>query len=185
MSITHEEIIKNAKIYFQTGEKYGFITDELIKFLGEDFIKAPLFPSQSQCNAFEGGLIDHILRVTKYAIELNDLIEPQENKTPKESIVKICFLYQIGRAHLYKRTSNEYGILYEYNPMVTMSVCERSAYYALSNRVLLDEKEYAAIISFDKPDTDQLKWYNTTMGYILKMANTLAIKEEEKKYGIK
>jgi hypothetical protein len=182
MSLTKDEIIKNARIYFKTAEKYGFMTDSLIKFLGENFIKAPLFPSQSQCNAFEVGLIDHILRVTKYAIALNDLIEPQENKSPKESIVKICFLYQIGRAHLYKRTSNERGILYEYNPMITMNICERSLFYALNNGVSLDEKEYASIISFDNPATEQMKWYNTIMGDILKMANTLAIKEEEKIY---
>ena len=53
-------------------------------------------------NAFPGGLIDHILKTTKYAIGINKLL-PQSYEVDAQSIVKVCFLHQIGKTFLYKK----------------------------------------------------------------------------------
>lgn len=184
--IKQEQIVKNTKKYFQTAQEHGFMTEELMNFLGESFIKAPASTMADLHNAFEGGLIDHLLRVTKYAVSINESLLSESLKLPKKDIIKVCFLHQIGKAHLYTPCTSEWhiknqGKLYEFNDNLTsMRVGERSAHYALTKGVTLTEEEYQAIINFDKDDTDkQAKYHNSLLGDLLKMANQLAIIEEK------
>ena len=44
---------------------YGILTDELVKYLGEDLFTAPASTMKSLHNAFPGGLVEHILKTTK------------------------------------------------------------------------------------------------------------------------
>ena len=185
--LTKEKVLKNTEKYFTTGEKYGFINDELMEVLGQDFIKAPASTSTEYHNAFEGGLIAHLLLVTKYAVSLNGVLPTQ---IPMDSLIKVCLLSQIGKAKLYvekkSKWHNDRGIMYEYdNELTSMSVGERSVFYALNNGVTLNEDEYQAIMNHDKDDTDkQAKWFSSTLGIILKQAIELAIMEEKYK-GVK
>jgi hypothetical protein len=184
--IKQEQIVKNTKKYFQTAQEQGFMTEELMNFLGESFIKAPASTMADLHNAFEGGLIDHLLRVTKYAVSLNESILPETLKIAKKDIIKVCFLHQIGKAHLYVPCTSEWhiknqGKMYEFNNELTsMRVGERSAYYAMSHGVSLTDEEYQSIINFDKDDSDlQSKYHTSILGNLLKMANELAIMEEK------
>lgn len=189
MSLKSEQVLKNTKKYFQTANDQGFMTDELMTFLGENFIKAPASTMKDLHNSFEGGLIDHLLRVTKYAVSINENVLSENLRLPKKDIIKVCFLHQIGKAHLYVPCTSEWhrtnqGKMYEFNDeLVSMRVGERSAYYALSNGVSLTEEEYQAIVNFDKDSTDkQAKYHTSIIGDILKMANELAIIEEKNLY---
>lgn len=183
--MTQEQIVKNTKKYFDTATKLGFMNDELMKFLGEAFIKAPASSMLDFHNAFEGGLIEHLLKVTKYAIGVNDSL-PEEEKVNKDSLIKVCFLHQIGKANLYKPCTSEWhrknqGKMYEFNEDITsMRVGERSVYYALSNGIKLTEEEYSAIIFFDKTDDKMSEYHNSMLGDLLKMGSVLAIKNEKK-----
>lgn len=62
-----------------------------------------------------------------------------------------------------------------------MRVSDRSAIYALSNGVKLNEEEYQAIIMFDREDDKMAEYHNSNMGDLLKMANLFAIKAEKTK----
>lgn len=185
MSLTKEKITKNYVKFCTTGEKYGFLTDELKEFLGVDIIEAPASTMTSLHNAFEGGLIAHILTVTKYAVSLNDII-PEGSKVPMDSLIKVCCLHQIGKTKLYLPETSQWhrenqGKMYKFNEgLISMRVGERSALYALTNGVKLTEEEYQAIVNFDKEDDDKMaKWHSTMLATILKQANELAIKEEK------
>ena len=61
-----DKILKNREKFDKTNGVYNIFTEELLKFLGEDFFTAPASNMKSMYNAFPGGLIDHILKVTKY-----------------------------------------------------------------------------------------------------------------------
>jgi hypothetical protein len=187
MSLKPEQIVKNTKKYFQTAQEHGFMNDDLMKNLGEEFIKAPASTMKDLHNAFEGGLIDHLLRVTKFAVSINDSVLPDNLKLDKKTIIKVCFLYQIGKANLYVPCTSEWhrtnqGKMYEFNnDLLSMRIGERSVYYVLGNNIPLTEEEYQAIINHDKDDSDKQSKYHTSMlGTILKMANELAIAEEKK-----
>jgi hypothetical protein len=188
MTLEQDKITKNVKKYFETATKLGFMTEELMKFLGEDFIKAPASSMLEYNNAFEGGLIDHLLTVTKYAVMFNDAL-PEEERVDRNSLIKVCLLHQIGKAKLYTPCTSEWhrtnqGKMYEFNnDLTSMRVGERSAYYALSNGVKLTEEEYVAIVFFDKTDDKMSEYRNSTIGDLLKTASLFAIKNEKNKHG--
>ena len=179
-----EQIVKNTKKYFQTAQDYGVMTDELIAFLGEAFIKAPATTMKNQYSAFEGGLIDHLLNVTKYAVTFNNAL-PETDRVDQKSLIRVCLLHQIGKAHLYTPCLSEWhktnqGKMYEHNSeMIAMRVAERSLQYALSNGVKLTEEEFSAILMSDKTDDKMAEFHNTMLGDILKTASLFAIKNEK------
>ncbi len=188
MSLKQEQILKNTKKYFQTTVDLGVMTEELTSFLGEEFIKAPASTMKSLHNAFEGGLIDHLLNVTKYAIYFNNAL-PEEERVDQKSLVRVCLLHQIGKAHIYKPCQSEWhrtnqGKYYEFkDDKVSMRVGERSIYYLLSHGIKLTEEEFGAITMFDKTDDKMAEYHNSTLGDILKTASLFAIKSEKRKNG--
>jgi len=183
-TLTKDKVVKNAKAYFSRGEKYGFMNEELQNFLGTDFIAAPASTREDLHNCHEGGLIEHLLLVTKYAVGINELL-PEDQQVDINSLIKVCCLHQIGKAHLYKPHTSDWhrgkGILYEFNEdLVSMRVGERSAYYATNYGIELSEEEYQAIVNHDKTDDDkQAKWHSNMLGVILRQANELAIMHEK------
>lgn len=185
MSLDQEKIVANTKKFFETATNNGFMNNELMAFLGQDFIKAPASSMADYHNAFEGGLIDHSLRVASYAVKINNVL-PEDEKVNQVSLLKVCLLHAIGKAKLYTPCTSEWhrknqGKMYEFNNDITsMRVGERSAYYILSHGVSLTEDEFAAIVFFDKVDDKMSDYYNSMLGELLKMANTLAIKHEQK-----
>lgn len=178
-----EKITANAAKYFKTGETYSFMTDELMQFLGTDFIAAPASTMTSLHNAFEGGLIDHLLRTTAYAVKLNKLL-PEEMQVDQASIIRVGCLFQIGKAHAYTECTSDWhrknqGKMYEFADLISMRVGERSIMIATQNGVSLTDEEYQAIYNFDKEDDAQSKWHSEPLSVILKQANELAIMEEK------
>lgn len=180
-----DKILKNKQTFLDKNKLYGILNKELLDYLGEDLLTAPASTMTSLHNAFPGGLIDHVLKTTKYAIGINKLL-PESLSVDAQSIVKVCFLHQIGKTFLYKWCESEWhrtnqGKMYEFNEDITsMKIGERSVYYAMKYGVTLSEEEYQAIVNYDKPDDDkQSKWYGSTLSTILKQANELAIIEEK------
>lgn len=181
-----EKIIKNREKFDKTSKTNDIFSESLVNFLGEDLFTAPASNMESMYNSFPGGLIDHILKVTKYAIYLNDSL-PENIRVDKKSIIKVCFLHQIGKTFLYKFCESEWhrnnlGKMYDFNEdLISMKIGERSAYYALSNGVELSEEEYQSIINYDKSEEDkQSKWYGSTLSTLLRQANELSIIECKK-----
>ena len=179
-----EKILKNREKFEKTNKVHNILNEELLKFLGEDLYTAPASNMESMYNAYPGGLIDHILKVTKYTLFLNDSL-PENIRLTKESIIKVCFIHQIGKVKLFKFCESEWhrknqGKMYDFNnDLVSMRVSERSLYYAMSNGVKFTEEEYSAIMMFDKADDQMAQYHNSTLGELLKMSNIFAIKHEK------
>ena len=185
--LTKEKIKSNATKFFKTGEKYEFMTEELMNFLGADVIAAPATTKLDSYNAFEGGLIDHSLRTTSYAVKLNGLL-PEDMQCTMESVVKVACLFQIGKTFMFLPNTSQWhkdklGQMYEFaDDLVALRVGERSVKYAVDNGVRFTDDEYQAIINYDKTDEDKQAMFHTnTLGIILRQASDLAIMEEKKR----
>ena len=187
MELTKEKIVKNTKRYLEAAKKYGAMTEELEILLGEDLIKAPATNLKDLNNAFEGGLVDHILRVMKHAYKLNENNLSANLKISEESLFKVVLLHAIGKVKLFTPETDAWqrdkrGKFYNYNnDLISMRIGERSAYYALNCGIKLTEEEYAAITNHDKMYDSQTEWHNPVLGDILKLAIKLAIIEEKNK----
>jgi hypothetical protein len=186
--ISKDKIEKNKNKFQEVNETYGIFTRELEEFLGEEFYTCPASPSLDLYGAYPGGLLDHLLKVCKYTLLINDLI-PEKIRIEKNKIIKTVFLSQIGKVFLFVLNDSEWhrtnlGKMYKYQTegMAAMKVGERSAYYALKHGCKLDEDEYQAIINHDKDSDDKMaKWYSGILTQIMKQGFELALIEE--KYG--
>lgn len=186
--ISKEKIEKNKKKFQETNETYKIFTTELEGFLGDDFYHCPASPSLDLYGAYPGGLLDHLLKVCKYSLYINDVL-PEKIKIEKEKIIKTVFLSQIGKVFLFKPNESEWhrtnlGKMYVYKTegMAAMKSGERSAYYAMKYGCTLDEDQYQAIINIDKDSDDKMaKWHSSMLSQILKQGFELALIEE--KYG--
>jgi len=183
--ITEEKIKKNAQKFNNTGVKYGVVNDELMDLLGVGFITAPCTTTTNLYGAYDGGLIQHILNVTKYAIEINEML-PESKQVTKDSIIRVCLVHQIGKANMYAEQTSQWhkdnrGEMYTFNDeALSMSTAERSVFYTLKSGIALTEDEVFAIYNYN---SDFAHWSMNKQGEklasLLKTANMIAIMEEK------
>ena len=186
MALKAEQIKANIAKYISTAtdKDNGFMTPELQDLLGLDLMKAPASTALHLHNAFEGGLVDHILRVMKFAYKINLAMLPKQQVSMK-SLIKVVYLHQIGKVGLYVPQTNQWyidkrGETYKFNDDISsMRIGERSVYYTLKSGVKLTDDEYIAIINHDKVEDAMAEWHNSDVGEILKAARKLAIIEEK------
>lgn len=184
--ITAAKIESNKKKFIETCHKHNIFTKEMEEYLGDDFFIAPASPALDMYGCYPGGLVDHILKVCKYSIQLNDLL-PEKVRVNKDSIIKVVLLAQIGKSHLFKPNESEWhrntlGKMYEYrdSEMIVMTVGERSAYYAMKCGISLSEEEYQSIVNSDKEGRDRsVRWVSTTLSHLIKLGFEMAVLEEK------
>jgi hypothetical protein len=189
--ITKEMAEKNKKNFQSAIKAYNICRPELITKLDElGLFTCPASTMLKLHNSFEGGLVDHLLRVASFATKINDLLSDDLKQT-KESVARVSLLHSIGKVGLYTPCTSDWhrknqGKMYEFNENLTsMTVPERSIYYIMSNNNgdMLTDIELQAILNYAKPGSDDMaEWHTEPLGEILKMAIKLAIMEEKKKY---
>jgi hypothetical protein len=182
MELSKEQIVANMTRYIKAANQYEFMTPELETLLGSEIITAPASTMIKYHNAFEGGLVDHILRLMDKAYKLNKSLIP-EAQVDVKSLMKVAGLCQLGKSKLYIPNESQWhrdkqGKMYEFNEdTIAMRVGERSLYYALVGGIKLTEEECAAILNHDKIDDQQADNHNSKVGFIVAVANRTAIFE--------
>jgi len=187
-TLSKENFDKNLDKFKEIQEKYKPFTEELLEYLTENgFFSCPATTTLTLYNCFEGGLIDHILRVGKYATQLNKLL-PVDLQQEISSIIKVVFNHSIGKVGLYedndskwhKENLSQYYKYKENQEDAAMRVNEKSAYLAMNYGVKLTDYEYQATLGWAKPDEDkQAKFFSDPLTIILKQAIQLSILEEQ------
>jgi len=152
MSLTTEQVTKNAQTFFKTGEKYGFTNEKLIELIGDKLIKAPATMTDEGYNSFDGGLIAHIIDLTGHALKINDSL-PEDKRVNKESLIKVCFLHQIGKFDMFVKQDSDWhikrGLNYKFNdatPAMTVANCTVSALSEAKLFESLEQNEREAIM---------------------------------------
>tara|TARA_R100000541_G_scaffold12745_1_gene21254 strand:+ start:271 stop:825 length:555 start_codon:yes stop_codon:yes gene_type:complete len=183
--LTEEKILKNAKKFNDTGIKYNVVNDELMTSLGESFIKAPCTSSDKYYNAYDGGLIQHILNVTKHAISVNKSL-PESKQVETDSIIRVCLIHQIGKSSMFVEQTSKWhrenrGEMYTWNEdALSMGTAERSVFYALKSGIALTEDEVYAIYNFNSDFAQKpMTKIGEKLAAILKVANQIAVIEQK------
>jgi len=183
--LTKEKILKNAKKFNDTGIKYDVINDDLMNLLGKEFINAPCTTTTKFYGAHDGGLIQHILNTTKYALKINESL-PADKQVNAKSIIRVCLIHQIGKAKMYTEQTSQWhkdnrGEMFTFNEdLLSMSTAGRSIYYVLKSGIDLSEDEVFAIYNYNsdfaqRPMTSD----GEKLSALLKTANMIAIMEEK------
>lgn len=186
--LTQEKINLNYVSFVGKLKKYGCYTqameddtnfNELLKN-GSAFVK------DDTGGAYEGSLVENINRVAFVAYYLNDLLFP-EVRVPVDSLIRVCYLQQISKALIITKNDVEWeikkGKLFKFtdnNP--AMKCGEYSLFLCAKYGIQLNEEEYEAILSVDKPNDDQIKYFSNMLGQILRASVELTNTERRIKY---
>ena len=183
--ISESTIDSNKEKFLEINKSYNIFTDNLLDFLGDNFFIAPASVSTSMYYCYPGGLLSFLMRVAKYAVEVNEKM-PESVKLDKKTVIRTSFLSQIGKTFLFKFNNNEWmaknkGRIYEYkdDDIVIMNVGERSAYYALKYGVDLSEEEYQTILNLDKDSNERFMRGSRPLYYVIKTGIEFALIEEK------
>ena len=96
--MTDEQREKNLEIYIKKLNQVGVDTSLLMEKYGEQLMNGTFTNSNEFGNAYNGSLIENILKVlTPYAVRLNELL-PEPQRVDKDTLVKICLLHHIAKA---------------------------------------------------------------------------------------
>jgi len=177
MSLTTEEIVQNAKKYFETAESVGAMSPELFDYIGLKITDAPATPSEDNFFAYKGGLIAYLLLIAKHAVNLNNQLPP-EIRVEKNKLLKVCLLSQIAKADMFEEDPNpKYKQPYRFvdNPY-PIKTAEKSVFLAQNYGVKLELDEYYAIINPVKNENGY-----TPLATILECAIRLATLEAKQK----
>lgn len=179
-----KQIESNKKKLLELNVEHKIFTPELLEFLGEEFFVCPASTSTDMYGAYPGGLIHHLFRMCKYSIELNELL-PEQMMVEKSKIIKTVILSQIGKVNLFKPNESEWhrinlGKLYEYNDdIISLSIGQRSIYYATQYGVKLEDEVFQAIIGVDSGESRKNKWSTEPLSHIIKLGFEMALLVEK------
>ena len=184
--ITNELKEGNKKKFLAAIKGYNVCDQALISALEDmGLFTCPASTSLNLHNAFEGGLIDHALRVTNYALKIAETL-PEDLRPAKESLVKVSLLHGIGKVGLYVKNKSEWhvknlGKVYEFDKdIISMVIAERSIFYINTyGKTHLSDVEFQAIMNYGKTDSDMAEWHTEPLGEVLKSAIKFAIIEEK------
>ena len=176
--ITVETKEKNYNLFVKKLESIGIDTSKFSTI--EDKLKNASFALNNENGlAYDGSLINTVLRVlTPYAVGINNLL-PNEIKVNQDKLVKVCLLHQISKCQMFIPNDSEWhvkhGIVYKYADYpYALKMGMRSIVLLQELGIALDGEEMEAITILDRQDDDnQVKFFSSPLATIVRQANEL------------
>ena len=186
--ISKEIMEKNFSLYTKKLAQIGVNVDKLTELYGDKIMKASFTNSNEFDNAYEGSLLEIILKVlTPYAVKLNELL-PEEQRVDKDTLVKVCLLHQIAKAIKFIPNDNQWEVekrqlVYKYDgslPSIRTGLFSVSMLQECDIKLTAQEIEALTINDRDLTD-DQSRWHSSVMATIVRQANELTYIQINKK----
>jgi len=178
--ITTETKEKNLKLFFKKLSQLGIETSYLEEKYGNNILNGSFTNSNEFGNAYEGSLLEIILKtLTPYAVKLNELL-PDEKKVDKNTLVKICLLHQLAKAIRLVPNDNSWeiekrGLIYKYdNELPSIRTGLHSLILCQNCGIGFTAEEAEAMTVNDRDLTDdQARWHSSIMSTIVRQASEL------------
>lgn len=160
----------------------------MLDTIGSRLASAPASSRTDRHNAFEGGLVDHSLRVLKFALTIN---KSMQMKLPVKSIIIASLFHDLGKvgdekAAFYLPQDSDWhkkqGIMWKYNPDMMLNTTDRSLWLLQYFHIPVSQDEWQAIRLADGQYVDENKGYKMKecmLATIIHMADLLATKMEK------
>ena len=186
--ITDEIKNKNYELYLKKLSQIGVDATMFAGNFGEKIKDASFTNINDFGNAYQGSLLEIVLKVlTPYAVRLNELL-PDEQKVDKNTLVKICLLHHIAKAVRLVPNDNQWeiekrGMVYKYDenqPSIRTGL--HSLIMAQQSGISFTPEEAEAMTVNDRDLTDdQARWHSSVMATIVRQANELTYIQINKK----
>lgn len=173
---------QNYEIFLRKLESVGVRTDSLVERLGDKLKNASYGLDKKSNAAYNGALLQNILRTTTvYAVKINDML-PEEIRADRNSLIKVCLLYQIAKAEMIIPNDNTWeienrGILYKFaENKIALKGGMRSVILCQECGINFTAEEIEAMTILDREDTDaQAKYYANPISVILRQSTELTL----------
>lgn len=147
---------------------------------------ASAFIKDDSGGAYEGSLVEHTTRIAVLAFNINTLLF-SEVRVSIDSLIRVCYLHQIAKALMIEKNTTDWevkkGKLFTFKDELPAIKCgEYSVYLCNKYGIKLTEEEYEAILSVDKINDDQTKYFSNMLSQILRNAIDLANTERKLRY---
>lgn len=185
--LTEQKINLNYLNFINKMEKYNIFPDEMKN--DNSFTNAlrvaSAFTSEDSGGAYEGSLIEHITRIAVLAFNVNNLLS-EDIKASPDSLIRVCYLHQISKALMIVKNNVDWEIKkgkpFTFSRNIpAIKTAEYSLYLCSKYGISLNEDEYEAILSVDKLDDDQTKYFCNSLSQVLRVAIELANTERRLK----
>lgn len=178
--ITVETKEKNLRLFFKKLSQLGIDTTCLEEKYGEKLMNASFTNSNEYGNAYEGSLLEIILKtLTPYAIKINEIF-PEEKRINKDKLVKICLLHHMAKAIRLIPNDNAWevekrNLTYKYNPnLPSIRTGLHSCIMCQNCGITFTEEEVEAMTINDRDlSDDQARWHASLMATVIRQANEL------------
>lgn len=205
-NLSPEQMAENLAKFYSLVDKYisGDRKDKLLdmyKSIEETLVISPASTRLSFHNAFPGGYLDHVLRVTEAALIFEKVWDKfgQDKNYSTEELAFSALNHDLGKLGtndkpVYIPNQSQWhkdnqGLMYNYNPELThMRIADRSLYVLQSHGIQVSENEYLGIKLHDGLYEEANKQYYITYGkdtelrsniaYILHQADLMSSKIE-------
>lgn len=206
--ISPEQMAENLAKFYSMIDKYisGDRKDKLLdmyKSIEETLVMSPASTKVSHHNAFAGGYLDHVIRVTEAALVFEKVWDKfgQSKNYTTEELAFSALNHDLGKLGtneqpVYIPNQSQWhrenqGLMFNYNPAIThMRIAERSLFVLQSYGIPVSENEYLAIRLHDGLYEEANKQYYITynkdtelrsnIAYILHQADLMSSKIESK-----
>lgn len=180
--LTEETKQKNYFLFIKKLREIGINSSKIEDELSTEIINAPFTHSNDFGLAYEGSLLNNILRVmTPYAIKINESL-PEELRVDKNSLLKVCLLIHLSKCITFIKNDNKWevdnrGLVYKYaNLPGSLKLGIRSLILCQNLGITFNEYEAEAMIVLDRDANEsQVKYYSSTLATIIKQANELTM----------
>lgn len=204
--ISPEQMAENLAKFYSMIDKYisGDRKDKLLdmyKDIEETLVTSPASTKISHHNAFAGGYLDHVIRVTEAALVFEKVWDKfgQSKNYTTEELAFSALNHDLGKLGtneqpVYIPNQSQWhrenqGLMFNYNPAIThMRIAERSLFVLQSYGIPVSENEYLAIRLHDGLYEEANKQYYITynkdtelrsnIAYILHQADLMSSKIE-------
>lgn len=185
-------IVKNFTTYktclIKLTEQATGITEESIENLieslgGEEALMNATFSHRAEDgSAEEGSLIKNIIRLTKIAKSVNEIL-PEGVRADQWSLNKVCFLSHLSKVLMFEPNDstweiNNRGLIYKYVDLDgSLRTGERSTLLACNAGIQFTPQEFEAMRAFDKsPENDDMvKFFSSPIAVVFRQANELLV----------
>lgn len=206
--ISPEQMAENLAKFYSMIDKYisGTRKDKLLemyKDIEETLATSPASTKISHHNAFAGGYLDHVIRVTEAALVFEKVWDKfgQNKNYTTEELAFSALNHDLGKLGtneqpVYIPNQSQWhrenqGLMFNYNPAIThMRIAERSLFVLQSYGIQVSENEFLAIRLHDGLYEEANKQYYITynkdtelrsnIAYILHQADLMSSKIESK-----
>lgn len=178
--LTDEQKQKNLNLFLRKLNEVGVDTSVLQEKYSDLILNASFALTNETFSAYEGSLLNTILRVfTPYAVQLNAILH-DSIKVPNETLIKVCLLHQISKIQMFTPNENEWerekrGMVYKYAPYeYAFKMGMRSIILCQECGIDLTPLEIEAMTILDRDVTDeQARFRCNPLSVIIRQASEI------------